>query len=424
MIKKSGLLYALVLFLAIASGAKAQYGTNGQNSPYTRYGYGQLSDQAMSANKALGGLGIGLRNKHQINAINPASYSAVDSTTFLFDGGITLQNTNFEENGIKMNVKNSSFDYLAMQFRLIKKLGVTIGFLPFSNIGYNFSNSEKLTNAGDYEDVTSYRGYTGDGGLHQVFIGAGYELFKNASIGANISYLYGNLQHTITSSFSLSSANSTVRIYNADIYTYKVDLGMQYTANINKKLGLTLGGTMSLGHDIGSSASIINETVNNSTLQSADTTTVKKAFELPYCYGVGFTLMYDSRLTVGFDYTIQKYASTKYFGENDQLCDRLKYAFGIEYLPNPYSRKYLNRVRYRAGAYYSDPYAKIDGKPGTREYGVSAGFALPIGRSLINISGQYIKVSPKTSGMMTENRLGVCIGLTFNEAWFKKWKME
>ena len=37
---------------------------------------------------------------------------------------------------------------------------------------------------------------------------------------------------------------------------------------------------------------------------------------------------------------------------------------------------------------------------------------------MLNISGQYIKVSPKFKGLMEENYLRINIGLTFNERWF------
>ena len=71
----------------------------------------------------MGGIAYGLRNGYQINASNPASYTAIDSLTFLFDAGMTLQNANFKDGNVKTNAKNSSFDYLAMQFRLWTKNG-------------------------------------------------------------------------------------------------------------------------------------------------------------------------------------------------------------------------------------------------------------------------------------------------------------
>ena len=78
------------------------------------------------------------------------------------------------------------------------------------------------------------------------------------------------------------------------------------------------------------------------------------------------------------------------------------------------------------GAYYSTPYAKVNGEEGAKEYGVSLGFGLPVfqSRSILNISGQYVKVSPKVTGMLEENTLRVNIGLTFNERWFMKWKVN
>ncbi|MBR6539358.1 MAG: hypothetical protein IKT76_05840, partial [Bacteroides sp.] len=83
----------LVLVLALLSGvAMAQ---NNTNSPYTRYGFGQLTDPGSGNSKAMGGVAYGLRDKSQVNFANPASYSAVDSLTFIFDGGLALQNTNF-----------------------------------------------------------------------------------------------------------------------------------------------------------------------------------------------------------------------------------------------------------------------------------------------------------------------------------------
>lgn len=56
---------------------------NNTNSPYTRYGYGHLADQGSSNSKAMGGVAYGLRDGTQVNFANPASYTAVDSLTFI-----------------------------------------------------------------------------------------------------------------------------------------------------------------------------------------------------------------------------------------------------------------------------------------------------------------------------------------------------
>ena len=136
---------------------------NGMNSPYTRYGFGQLSTMGVGVNRSMGGTGIGLHNSNQINLLNPASYAAVDTLTFLMDIGMSLHNTNFEEDGVKRNARNTTFDHLTMQFRLMPRLGMTIGVVPFSNIGYNFSNTQVIRDDEDGVVSTTNR-YYGDGG--------------------------------------------------------------------------------------------------------------------------------------------------------------------------------------------------------------------------------------------------------------------
>ena len=91
----------LVFLLMMLSGAAIAQ--NNTNSPYTRYGYGDLSDQSFGNSKAMGGIAFGLRDGAQINPLNPASYTAIDSLTFLFEGGVSLQNMNISGSGVRLS---------------------------------------------------------------------------------------------------------------------------------------------------------------------------------------------------------------------------------------------------------------------------------------------------------------------------------
>lgn len=108
------------------------------------------------------------------------------------------------------------------------------------------------------------------------------------------------------------------------------------------------------------------------------------------------------------------------------FCNRTKIALGAEFLPNPLGRSYLAHVKYRLGAYYSQPYYKINGMRAANEYGVTAGFGLPIPRtrSVLSLSAQYVRTEGKTAAFLNENTLRVCIGVTFNERWFFKRKVD
>ena len=94
-----------------ASFALAAHAQNGINTPYSRYGFGIQSERAMGFNKGMGGVAQGFRNGQEVNIANPASYSAVDSLTALFDMGISLQNSNHKMGGLQQNIRNSCILY-------------------------------------------------------------------------------------------------------------------------------------------------------------------------------------------------------------------------------------------------------------------------------------------------------------------------
>lgn len=397
---------------------------NGMNSPYTRYGFGQLSVMEVGANKGMGGTGIGLQNSSQINLLNPASYVAVDTLTYLFDIGMSVHNTNFAENNVKMNARNTTFDYLAMQFRLRPGLGMTISMMPFSNIGYNFSNTQPIR---DDEDglVTTTNRYYGDGGLRQVTAGLGWRPFKGFSVGTNLSYLYGEIYHYVYNQYNESTISTRTKQYIADVSTYKADFGVQYQTSFGKNR-ITVGATYQLGHAIDDEAYIIDMSSDNSVVTNCDTLSTS-TFSIPNGFGAGLSYTYDERLTIAADYSCQQYGTTDFFGYKGSNYHRA--SIGFEYIPERITRKLFRRARYRAGLHYATSHYYIGEHKGPSEYGATIGIGLPImngwnAKSIINISGQAVHVRPQAPGMITENYLRLSVGLSFNEGWFDKWKVQ
>lgn len=440
MTKKSYIL-AAALMAAAAMPAAAQ--TNGSNSPYSRYGFGLLSDGANAFNKGMAGTGYGMRNGGQLNTKNPASYAAIDSLTFLFDFGLSLQNANIAQGSVKTNAKNTSIDYISAGFRMAKGLGMSVGLLPYSTIGYSTSYTSTLSTATG--DVTQTNSFSGDGGLHEAYGGLGWAPFKGFSLGANAGYLWGSLEHSTLMTFDDSNINSTRQAYYTDIRTYKVDFGLQYELQLNKKNSLTLGLTYGLGHKIGSKAYFYNQKVSGSSgsVTAGDTLTCNGAYELPHTFGAGLVWSHGNSLRVGADYTFQKWADVRYpslvntdnYGTQaymttkGQLTDMHQVSLGAEYVPNPNGLRWRQRVRYTAGVSYSTPYITTDAGKGPKHYLASLGVSLPIinmynNRTRLNIAAQYEHVKPAAPGMIKENYLRLSIGLTFDERWFMKWKAE
>ena len=435
------------LFAGFAMQGFAQSGTN---SPYSQYGLGALATQATGFNRGMNGLAYGFHEHNQVNHMNPASYSAVDSLSFIFDAGLSLQLTNFDEGGHKVNAHNADIEYIVASFRAFKHVGVSFGLLPYSNVGYNFSNTRNVNAfpSPSSPSTTYSNTYSGDGGLHQVYLGAGWEPFKGFSFGANISYLWGTLNRYATNSYSDSYVNTISRNYTAEIKNYKLDFGVQYTHAITKKDELTLGLTYSLGHKLNSNAecNLISEKPQisiptSSQASKSDTTRymISNAFELPHTIGIGLMWNHNNHLKIGVDYQLQKWANILYprlsgtgsattFALADGFFkDRHRLTLGGDYCRGERYRGFFDRLHYRAGVSYTSPYLKINGADGPRELSASLGVGIPIingynNRSILNISAEWVNQS--ATGLIKENMFRINVGLTFNERWFAKFKVE
>ena len=430
---------AAVFLAGLTVQVSAQSGTN---SPYSQYGLGALASQATGFNRGMNGLAYGFHEHNQVNYMNPASYASVDSLSFIFDAGVSLQLTNFDENGNKVNAHNADIEYVAASFRAFKHVGVSFGILPYSNVGYNFSNTQNVNAfpSTSSPNATYSNIYSGNGGLHMVYLGAGWEPFKGIAFGANISYLWGTLNRSSTNTYSDSYVNTLSKNYTAQVKSYKVDLGAQFTCPINKKNELTLGLAYSLGHNLGAEPEC-NIISTNSQTSVSDTTryVVSKAFEIPQTFGVGLMWNHNNRLKFGVDYQMQKWVKiqypqlitingkTSYSLVDGQFTDRHKLTVGGDYCKGERYRGFFSRMHYRGGVSYATPYLRINGQEGPRELSASFGVGIPIingynNRSILNISAEW--VNQKAVGLIKENTFRINVGLTFNERWFAKFKVE
>lgn len=408
------------------------FAQNNTNSPYTRYGYGEIANRSLGAGRAMGGLGVGLRMPNQINPMNPASYSAMDSLTFLFDFGVMAQFSWFKDGlGKKQNDMNGNIEYLAMQFPLAKGLGMSVGLIPFSHVGYDFM--AKATDNPSANDQLYYiERYKGNGSLSEIYAGLAYDLWKKRlSIGVNVGYMFGTLTHSGETD-SIASTGSDKNYWNKriKINDVKFDLGVHYTHPLSKTDNLVLGAVFSPGKKMNSESTNIRW-VN---VESQGDTIKNQGFEIPNSFGFGVSYNRTNKFTVGADVQLQQWKDAKFFDKSNQFKNRMRVALGGEYIPNMYERNYFKRVKYRAGLHYSNSYLKVDArdamnnvqKGSYKEYGASLGLGFPLVdyRSVINFSLEYVKVKPELKAMIDEQYFRITLNLTFNEMWFRKRKLD
>ena len=171
MLKIERLLIAgILIFIGLSSSAQ-----NNTNSPYTRFGYGELADRSFGAGRAMGGVGIGLRSPKQINPMNPASYSCMDSLTFLFDFGIAGQLSWYDDGTNTQKNINGNVEYVALQFPVHRRLALSVGVLPYSYVGYSYGAQRTTEGGYNYGET-----YTGTGGLQDLYLGVSVDVWKSA----------------------------------------------------------------------------------------------------------------------------------------------------------------------------------------------------------------------------------------------------
>jgi hypothetical protein len=409
----------LVLVLFFVQLSVGQYNTN---SPYTRFGYGELVDVNSAEQRGMGGTAFGVRNNNAINAANPASYSAVDSTTFMFDFGMTGLFSRFSNPDGTKNSFNSNLEYVNMQFPLTKWLGFSAGMLPYSFSGYNFYDVDSIESVNHTATPTKdyfTRSYSGSGGISQVYTGIGVKLFNHISLGVNAYYMFGDVNNSRTILYSNTGYSSTTSIQDniIAVSNFRFRYGAQFFNTFADKHDVTVGLIFENKAPLNGSFVQYNQAI------PADTITYDDDFGLPMTIGVGFNYTFDSKLTIAADYMMQQWGDALFFGKSDSLSNRTKISLGAEYIPNPRGNKYTDRIRYRAGLNLHDPYYKLTGSAPVKNFGISFGVGLPLrtGNTMINASVEYGKVGEKA--LFREDYFKITFNATFNESWFFKRKL-
>lgn len=396
-------------------------GQNNTNSPYTRYGFGDLTEGTATELRGMGGVGIANRSKSTINALNPASYSSVDSLTFMFDLGASARMSRFSAADAASNSTfNGNLEYLTMRFPLAKWLGFSAGLLPYSFAGYNFYQSDSLQlDRGTTEDprkVDFVRSFNGSGGFSQIYGGLSVNILKHISLGVNTYYMFGEVNNNRSVVYG-----STTGIAPA-LYSNKIQI-----SDMRFRYGMQLYNTFAEKHDVTLGLIYENKKWMNGIFtarQGVDSVlNYKDGFELPQVLGAGLNYTFDKRLTLGFDYLSQQWGDALYFHKTDTLVNRTKLAFGAEYIPNPAGRKYSERIRYRVGFNTANQYYRINNQPPLNDFTVSFGVGLPTrtGKSILNTSIEYGKIG--STSLLREDYLKLTFSATIDEHWFFKPKL-
>jgi hypothetical protein len=333
----------------------------------------------------------------------------------------------YEEGPSKSRKTNANLEYITMQFPLSRRLGMGLGFEPFSSVGYKYGRIDTLSSVDEYAQEL----YTGNGGFSKIYTTLSYNISPFWSVGINVGYLFGNIIHNRQAT-PLSGGDFILWTDTLHSSSLTYEAGVQYVLPVGKNKSWVFGAVFSpkikLNNTFGKGEFSVNQ--SNVIQSSSSYSTQDSIFELPATYGVGATFSEKDKFTVGMDVQYQAWASSKFYDKTDTLSNRLKINWGGEYIPDFRSNNFFKRIRYRAGLGYVNSYIKI-GEKSYKEYNAGFGLGIPMldRRSFVNLAFDYTLVKPdaKSNAAFTyvdERYFRITVSYTFNELWFFKRKVQ
>ncbi len=408
-----------VLFLSLLLNSVVVFSQTNTSYPYSIYGIGDIKPAGTGQSRAMGGAGIALASNLAINNINPASYHAFDSLSFMLNAGLDMKFSKYYDQYQSQKNTTAGIGYFSLGFRFTKWWANCIGIAPYSSVGDNINTTKAIEGTSNSFNVN----LQGTGGLNQYYWGNSFTLFKNFSIGVNAAYLLGRIKQTqdLTSNYFSGTLETQDEVTVSKIY---LSYGLQYAFDLGKKMKWTVGAiygaksNLLLSHQmiiLGNAADTLESNVLNTS-----------TFTLPQYYGVGASVKLADKLLVTADYRFYQWSQAVSTTPGVKYVNSTNYYLGAEWLPSTSFRSpYIAKIKYRAGGYLNNSYLQLSGNQ-IQDMGLSAGLCFPLINHL-SLSVAYSigqRSSVKSSGLISENYQTLLFDITLGDLWFIKPKFN
>lgn len=420
------------------------------NSPYSRIGLGNLTNNNFSHARGMGSLSAAYNDLFRINISNPASYAFLG--TAVFDVGINAKRTNLSAPGSESQVLyTGNLDYIALAFPTKNPInraanpikspwywGMNFAFLNNSDVGYRVEDIQKT----ESDSINYY--YQGTGGTFKVLWGNAVR-YNNISVGLNFGYLFGEISSTERIEFlnrqnTYFSDLSDVFSLGNIIWNAGVQYRHQFKSMDDGELKpngktLTFGAYGNSGNNVDFTTSQLYRRVNRyyggiDTPNSTDTLVFNENVtlpgKLPSEFGVGLYYKVANKYGLGVDFKTTSWSDfLNPIRPTEQLSNSWRFAVGGNITPDYRSiRSYWQKINYQAGFYFSKDPRGFDNT--LTDYGVTFGLGLPVinrqlETSFINFAFEIGQLTQTDS--IKETYAKLTVGFTLNNnKWFLKRK--
>ena len=427
------------------------------NSPYSRYGLGDIVPSTNINSRGMGSVSAGYNDVLSINFNNPASYGSfqtlkersakeISRGRAILDIGLNFENRSLREpnNVEKFSATNALFSHVQVGVPLRPNLGLSFGLRPISRVSYKMGKVEGLTDPNSGLPIDSAITLNeGDGGSYLASVGIGKKFnFSNAnslSFGITGGYFFGKQDYSTrrsiyNDSLSYTSGNFQTKTTYGNLY---FNAGLQYQTKLNTDLFLTIGAYGNWEQKLNASRDIIRETYffdessGNVRIDSVlDQKNIKGDIVYPASYTTGFVLekpvtLKEAGWLIGIDYVQSKWSDYRAYGQTDPAVrDKWELRAGAQLRPAP-KANYFSNVTYRAGAFFGPDYIYVNKK--LPVFGASFGLGLPIRnfsrqneqQTIVNLAFEFIKRG-NNNNVLKENLFRLSAGFSLSDIWFVK----
>ena len=419
----------IALVCIVSTGLCAQ---NGSVSPYSYFGIGELQSKGTMENQMMGGIGMFGDSIH-INLKNPAAYSKMgvqygeDFGNTTYSAGLSHKRLSFENNIESQSNQVTNLEYIAVGMALKKGFGIGFGIMPYSSVGYNM-----LSESVDDNDAIVTNRYFGEGGLNKVYFSVGYELIKDLSLGVTANFSFGTLENnriqTVEDVQFGTLDNRTSKVNGMD-FNYALDYSPTikdkyrlYTSlRVNTQANLTSKNTKEIGSfsiNTGQNIEVVNVNLDALNLRNTE-------LKVPTTTTLGIGFGEERKWFMGAEYSFQAmgtFSNDFIEAVNLEYDDASSFALGGYFIPD-YSAfsGYLKRMTYRAGLRLDKTGMLLNDRE-INNFGITFGFGLPMRGSFsnLNLGFEVGRKGTKYGDLIEENYFKVNVGLSLNDIWFRK----
>lgn len=415
------------------------------NSPYSRFGLGDMAVRQNAATLGMGRMSAAWQDPLQANLTNPAAMAFLRTASF--EGALFAKYAVLDGLEGQDKVWNGNLTYLSLAFPLVNPLNrvlenrqtpfnwaMNVALAPYSSVGYIVTAEAEIP---PMDTIKNY--FLGSGGIYTLSWGNAWR-YKNLAAGIHLDWLFGKIASNRQVEF-LTTESPYHDVFVDDV-AYRGMVwkgGLQYRYDFKEKqadgtrapsdAGLVLGLFGQTTQDFRTDSEVRRMGVNNSL---PDTDTVLNIVNqtgsgtLPTTLSVGIMYQVVNKLRVGAEYGFARWSQYRNDAHPDErLFDTWNLAAGVEFTPNYQSyNSYFARARYRLGFFHrTDPRVE-----NMKETGLTLGAGFPLIKprqevSWINIALELGRLAPPQG--LKETWMRLTFGFTFNDnSWFFKRKFN